>query len=396
MKKLTILLALCLIVTSFVACAKKPLDMAGNETPDQSTEDKNEDNSQTDTDTEDGFDKFPELELDDTPAPVAKGMTGRVTESSLNVRETAGKKGKSVGTVERGNELLISELVGVDSVLWGYMGEGYVCLDYVSFDMDRNGTMICGTVTADNLSAREAPHLFCDVIEKIPNGTRLEISALACSGTAIWGLTSSGWVCLNYVELDQGVTVVEGENAETLDPFYLAPDYKEVIPKSAQSVAATAESVLGTWEFVTLTGFYSTIYEEFFDAIQGSVTFNEDGSFVCNYAYYRSTLYSTETNVSSWTEQAAGLPIVGGTYEVTENAIVLNYTYSENMNADEYEEMSKTVTLQVSQDGDMLFVKNPKDIIYVNEKDCAKITHPVFYRNVSDSLLEKVYPGTYY
>jgi hypothetical protein len=184
MKKLAILLALCLVVTAFASCAKKPVNVVdGNATS-------NDTKTENDTVTENGEDADDtpshEIEFDDIPAPVKKGIEGRVTENSINVRETPGTKGKSLGTVKKGDDLLISKIQGVDSVLWGYNGEGYVCLDYVAFDKDRNGVMVLGTVSADNLSAREAPHTFCEILEKIPKGTRLEISGFACFGTAVY------------------------------------------------------------------------------------------------------------------------------------------------------------------------------------------------------------------
>lgn len=398
MKKLAILLVLCLVLTMLGACKSEPSITVDGEIPTPSagdedkTDNKDENKGDTDTDTSN-----PELEFDDIPVPVVKGIEGSVTESSINIRESAGTKGKKIETAEKGKNLLVSKLQGVDSVLWGYMGEGWVCLDYVSFDMDRNGTIIYCTVTANNLSAREAPHTFCEVVEKLPKGTRLEISAFACFGTAIWGLTPSGWICLNYVELEQGVEVVEGQNAEKLPPFYLAPDYKEVTPKEGDSIAPSMESVTGTWEFVKLTSFYSTIYEEYFTAVQGYLTLNEDGTFVCGYDDYVSTLYSNETSVSSWDISEEGNAELGGTYEVAENGIVLSYTYYKDTAGDEViTQMSRTVTLQATQTGDMLFVKNLSDIVYTPEKSYEKITHPVLYRNVSGSLLEKVYPGTYY
>ncbi len=402
MKKLAILLAVCLIITSLSACKSKPLDMT-DKTPvpdtDTDTDVSQNGDKEDNTDSEDKNDKNPELDFDDVPVPVKQGIEGRVTEASINVRETPGTKGKALGTVEKGKDLLISKIQGVDSVLWGYMGEGWVCLDYVAFDMDRNGTIVLGTTT-DNLQAREAPHTFCETVDKVPKGTRFEISAFACFGTAIWGLTPAGWLCLNYASLDRGVEIVEGENAEELDPFYLAPDYKEKIPKSDEAVAPTAESVIGTWRFVTLTGFYSTIYEEYFNAVQGYVILNDDGTFICGYDDYVSTLYSTETSVKSWDISTPGKVELGGTYEVTEEGIVLSYTYSRDVEGDEVvEDMSKTVTLKLTQKDDKLFIKNPKDILYTNEKGAAKITHPVLYFGVDGSsgeLLETVYPGTYY
>ena len=398
MKKLALLLALCLLVTAFASCAKKPVEIF-DETPKPDTAGNDTDNTDNteDTDTDDGDTSNPELDFDDVPVPVKKGIECRVIESSLNVRETPGTKGKSLGTVKKGDDLLISKIQGVDSVLWGYNGEGYVCLDYVAFDKDRNGIMVLGTVSADNLSAREAPHTFCEILEKIPKGTRLEISGFACFGTAVWGLSDYGWVSLDYVTLDQGVEIVEGENAETLDPFFMAPDYKEVTPKSEESIAPTLESITGTWEFVTLTSFYSTIFEEYFTAVGGYLTLNEDGSFVCGYADYTSTLYSQDASVKSWDVTGEGYAELGGTFEIVEGALVLSYTYYKDTVGDEVvTEMSKTVTLRVTQDAETLFVKNPQDIIYSTEKDAAKITHSAFYRNVSGSLLEKVYPGTYY
>lgn len=418
MKKLTILLALCIMLTSVAACSSKPTKVEDGEKPADSEisgggNDKNNENdvnnesgdgnNETENENTEGdvlptpdVTPNPDIELDDTPVPVEKGISGKVTEASLNIRESATTKSKSLGTVERGKELLITKLQGVDSVLWGYMGEGYVCLDYVSFDIDGNGTMIYGTVSTDNLSAREAPHVFCEIEENLTKDTRLEISAFACSGTAIWGLTSSGWVCLNYVTLDQGVEVVEGQNAEVLDPFYLAPDYKETKPKDEGSVAPVAESIIGTWEFVTLTGFYSTIHEEYFSAVKGYITFNGDGSFLCGYDECISTLYSEETSVKSWDVSEEGTAAVGGNYEITENGIVLNYTYVKETAGDELvTDFSKTVTLQVTQSEDILFVKNPKDFVYTIESNLVEITHSAFYRGYNGNLLEKVYPGTY-
>lgn len=394
MKKLAILLALCLVVTAFASCAKKPVNVVdGNATS-------NDTKTENDTDTENGEDADDtpshEIEFDDIPAPVKKGIEGRVTENSINVRETPGTKGKSIGTVERNKDLLISEIVGVDDVLWGNMGDGYVCLEYVAFDMDRNGTMVWGTAD-DTLSAREAPHVFCEVTEKVSSGTRFEIAGFACSGTAVWGLTSYGWVCLNYVTLDRGVEIAKGQNAEELDPFFMAPSYKEVKPKSDESTAPTAEGVIGTWSFAALTGFYGTIYEEYFTAVKGYLTLNEDGTFVCGADECVSILFSQESNVKSWEVETPAAVELGGTYEVTEEGIVLSYTFSKDTVGDEViTDISKVVTLKLTQTEDKLFVKNPKDILYTTEKDVAEITHPVFYLDAGDDLLETVYPGTYY
>ncbi len=402
MKLLSVFLAICIALTALSACSATKSDVNDTQAPPSNDSQinnengaENDENSDVDLDLDSDvdldLDPEPEPEPEpepDLPAPIATGINGKVTAASINIRETPGTKGKALGTVERDTQLLISKLQGVDSVLWGYTGEGYVCLDYVAFDQNGEGIIISGTVTADNLSVREAPHTFCEVIEKLSNGTRIDVSAFACFGTAIWGLTSYGWVCLEYVELDQDVEIAEGKNADKVAPFYLAPDFKEVTPSSKDSVAPTAESVLGSWEFVKLTSYSYTVNEERFFALKGLLTLNADGSFVCGYDKYVSVLYSKEVNVSSWDVSEEGGNELGGTYEVTENGIVLSYT--------DGEQTVKTVTLNVTQNGDMLFVKNPQDIVYTNESSYEKITHGVLYRNVSGSLLEKVYPGTYF
>lgn len=147
------------------------------------------------------------------------GVNVAVTESFVNVRAGAGVGYESVGTVNRGDNLVIMEVTTVDNAKWGRFGDGWIALQNTNYDDvvksntvpvydpnssgNGNTTVIAsGTVSCNTyVNIRKAAGTNYAVVGKAVNGTKVDIYERKTVSNREWARTGSGWICMDYVKL---------------------------------------------------------------------------------------------------------------------------------------------------------------------------------------------------
>ena len=130
------------------------------------------------------------------------GKMGTVNTDGLNVRTAPGTGNPLVEQLWKGDRVEVFETKQVDGLEWGRISKGWICMDYV--DMDQPGKM--GTVTGSYVNVRQGAGTNYSVVGQLDEGDRVEVFETKQVGTMLWGRISSGWICMDYVELDAEVT----------------------------------------------------------------------------------------------------------------------------------------------------------------------------------------------
>lgn len=177
-----------------------------------------------------------EPELPDTPETpddtTASGTkSGKVTASALCVRNGAGFSTSVIGTLYQGDAVEILETKDADGMTWGRISGGWISMTYVELDSTASGTpgtdnsgsastTKTGTVTASELCVRSGAGTSNSVLGYLYKGTKVEILESKTVSGMMWGRISSGWICLDYVELDDetsGTTWIGSINTDYLN-----------------------------------------------------------------------------------------------------------------------------------------------------------------------------------
>ena len=89
----------------------------------------------------------------------------------------------------------------VGGTKWGYMGSGWICLDYVVLDGQSSAdTSATKTVTADCLNVRKSPSTSATIVGYYYMGAKVSILETQTAGGITWGKTSKGWISMAYVK----------------------------------------------------------------------------------------------------------------------------------------------------------------------------------------------------
>lgn len=118
----------------------------------------------------------------------------------LRVREAPGAASKQVGTLKRGDRVVILETAKVGKATWGRTAKGWISLYYVQLDKTElpEGSFV-GTVTAAGLRIREAAGTGNKQVGTYTKGTQVVILETTKVGNVTWGRTDKGWVSLYYI-----------------------------------------------------------------------------------------------------------------------------------------------------------------------------------------------------
>ena len=162
-----------------------------------------------------------------TPTPETVKLTGTIKVNySLNIRENAGTNYKAVGQLTNGQKVEILETKMVGATKWGRISQGWISMDYVTLDEEKNetqpapepekpenndtetntdtetknytGTIVNCTVC---VNVRSGPDVSYDLVGTAKKGTKVTITEIKGN----WGKTAEGWVSLTYVKLDQDI-----------------------------------------------------------------------------------------------------------------------------------------------------------------------------------------------
>ena len=136
------------------------------------------------------------------PEPSEKEVTGTVkVEDALSVRKGAGTSYAIVKYLYNGDKVTITEVKEVSGTKWGYIGSGWVCMDYVVLDKQTaEKTDDVRTVTADCLNVRETASTSAKIVGYYYQGAKVTILETKTAEGIQWGKTSKGWICMDYVK----------------------------------------------------------------------------------------------------------------------------------------------------------------------------------------------------
>lgn len=130
-----------------------------------------------------------------------------VTNNYINVRSGPGTSYEKVGMVNKGQELLITEVCLVGTELWGRFSGGWIILMYTDYDTavgNGSDTIATGTVVnCKTLNVRSGPGLEYAVVGSIASGTKVSITETREANDMTWAKISNGWVSMDYISLDE-------------------------------------------------------------------------------------------------------------------------------------------------------------------------------------------------
>ena len=122
--------------------------------------------------------------------------------NTLRVRSAPGSNNKQVGTLKRGDKVIITETFKVGNTEWGKIGEGqWISLYYVNLSDDAvSENAFTKIVTADGLKIREQAGADKKQVGTYAKGTQVMVYETVQIGNATWGKTDKGWISLYYTK----------------------------------------------------------------------------------------------------------------------------------------------------------------------------------------------------
>jgi len=167
------------------------------------------------------------------PSGKQEGIPATVTsKTGLNIRSGAGTGFARVGSYTPGQKIGILEQKSVGGVAWGRTDKGWVCMQYVRLDeVWTNASGVYGIVTSPTgLNIRSGAGVGHAPVGSYTAGTRIVILEQTVVSGQKWGRTDKGWVCMDYVRLEQSVTVpdtTQPAQPETTEPETSVPETTE-------------------------------------------------------------------------------------------------------------------------------------------------------------------------
>lgn len=130
-------------------------------------------------------------------------LTGTVkAEGGLAVRRGAGTSYAVKEYLFNTCPVTITEVQEVNGTKWGYMGSGWICMNYVVLDGESSGssesTSSTKTIIADCLNVRQSPSLYASIVSYYYYGAMVEVTETTDADGITWGKTSSGWISMDY------------------------------------------------------------------------------------------------------------------------------------------------------------------------------------------------------
>ena len=126
-----------------------------------------------------------------------------VTADGVNVRSGPRTYYASVGKVNTGDVLVLTEITKYNGAYWGKHDGGWTCLTYTDYaDVIAEYLPRWGTVTSETLNVRSGAGTSYAIVGTKVQGDRIQITEWISDGTRMWGKIGEGWICLTYVQLD--------------------------------------------------------------------------------------------------------------------------------------------------------------------------------------------------
>lgn len=124
-----------------------------------------------------------------------------VKTTELKVRSAPGTDSKQVGTLKKGDRVVITETFLVGKATWGKTEKGWIHMYYVQLDSETvpQGAVI-RTVNVSSLRIRAGAGTEYEELGSYKRGTEVVILQQATVNGQLWGRTDKGWISMNYVE----------------------------------------------------------------------------------------------------------------------------------------------------------------------------------------------------
>ena len=135
----------------------------------------------------------PETTVPEPTEPSEKEVTGTVkVEDALSVRKGAGTSYAIVKYLYNGDKVTITEVKEVSGTKWGYIGSGWVCMDYVVLDKQTaEKTDDVRTVTADCLNVRETASTSAKIVGYYYQGAKVTILETKTAEGIQWSIDAT-------------------------------------------------------------------------------------------------------------------------------------------------------------------------------------------------------------
>ena len=179
----------------------------------------------------------PEVTEPEVTEPEQSGVLMVVNTDVLKVRSGPDTTYECVERIIRGTQVLILEEQTTGDLRWGRTELGWVCMDYLCLPGEETPVestpvepttpsepeKMMGTVNTGLLKVRSGPDTANDCVAILFKGDRIEILEKSVANGMTWGRIEKGWVCLDYVLLDNDEEVTEPTEPEMDFPFRDVP-----------------------------------------------------------------------------------------------------------------------------------------------------------------------------
>lgn len=193
----------------------------------------------------------------DTPA---ESVTVKVLYYGVNLRAGAGTSYAVVGVANTGDTYTITQTANADGYLWGKFDGGWIALTFTDYDdvinsQEPGGTTfpVMATITSsDGLRIRSGAGTSYSIVGYLDCGDRVQVLEKTTSGAMSWGRISNGWICLDYVKLDDASTP-EPETQPETPPVTGTVNTDDLRIRSGPSTAYSILGYLYTGDRVEIT-----------------------------------------------------------------------------------------------------------------------------------------------
>ena len=154
----------------------------------------------------------------------AESIAVKVVYDYVNVRTGPGVGYDKAGTLQKNQEVLLTEVQQNGNYKWGKCSEGWICLDYTDYDKvlasisggasgeyteGASGSASTDTVVATgtvvkctSLRIRAGAGTDYATVGALYTDDKVDIYEITSVNGMRWGRVAKGWICLSYVQLD--------------------------------------------------------------------------------------------------------------------------------------------------------------------------------------------------
>ena len=129
-------------------------------------------------------------------------LTGTVkVNDGLSVRSGAGTTYSLKRYLYNGTKVTITEVKEVSGTKWGMIGDGWISMDYVVLDGQKEETSSdTKIITADCLRVRETASTSAKIVGYYYQNAKVQIQETQVVDGTTWGKTAKGWISMDYVK----------------------------------------------------------------------------------------------------------------------------------------------------------------------------------------------------